>query len=81
MSNPKEKKEILANNFRKELIELLIKYNAELSIDSDSGGSIDLNFDIKDSKGEFIVSDYWLASTTNSIITVKDIERTIQLEY
>lgn len=74
-------REELANNFRKELIELLIKHNAEISIDSDSGGSIDLNFDIKDSKGEFIVSDYWLASTTNSIITVKDIERTIQLEY
>ena len=74
-------KEILANKFRKELIELLIKHNAELSIDSDSGGSIDLNFDIKDSKGEFIILDYWLASTTNSIITVKDIEKTIQLEY
>lgn len=75
-------KEILANNFRKELIELLIKHNAEISIDSDSDseGSIDLNFDIKDSKGLFIVSDYWLASTTNGIITVKDIERTIQLE-
>jgi len=78
---PKEKKEILANKFRKELIELLIKHNAELSIDSDSVWSIDLNFDIKDSEGEFIVSDSWLASTTNSIITVKDIERTIQLEY
>lgn len=74
-------KEILANKFRKELIELLIKHNAELSIDSDSGGSIDLNFDIKDSKGEFIILDCWLASTTNSIITVKDIEKTIQLEY
>ena len=74
-------KEILANKFRKELIQLLIKHNAELSMDSDSGGSIDLNFDIKDSKGEFIISDSWLASTTNSIITVKDIEKTIQLEY
>jgi NADPH-dependent 7-cyano-7-deazaguanine reductase QueF len=74
-------REELANNFRKELIELLTKHNAEISIDSDSGGSIDLNFDIKDSKGEFIVSDSWLASTTNSIITVKDIERTIQLEF
>lgn len=74
-------KEILANKFRKELIELLIKHNAELSIDSDSGGSIDLNFDIKDSKGEFIILDSRLASTTNSIITVKDIEKTIQLEY
>ena len=74
-------REELANNFRKELIELLTKHNAEISIDSDSGGSIYLNFDIKDSKGEFIVSDSWLASTTNSIITVKDIERTIQLEF
>lgn len=75
------KKETLANNFRKELIQLLKKHNAELSIDSDSGGSIDLNFDIKNSNGKFVVADAWLASTTNSIITIKDIERTIQLEY
>lgn len=74
------KKETLANNFRKELIELLKKHNAELGIDSDSGGSIDLNFDIKDSNGELIVSDAWLASTTNGIIAVKDIDKTFQIE-
>ena len=79
---PKEKSEILANNFRKELIELLIKHNAEISIDNYcDGGSIDMNFDIKNSNGEFVVADAWLASTINGIITVKDIERTIQLEY
>jgi hypothetical protein len=74
------KNETLANNFRKELIQLLKKHNAELSIDSDSGGSVDLMVDIKDSNGEFIASDAWLASTTNGIITVKDIEKTFQLE-
>jgi len=74
------KRETLANNFRKELINLLKKHNAELSIDSNSEGSIDLNFDIKDSNGEFIASDVWLGSTTNGIIAVRDIEKTFQIE-
>jgi hypothetical protein len=73
-------KEILSNNFRKELINLLKKHNVELYIDNNSGESIDLNFDIKDSNGEFIASDCWLSSTTNGIVTVADIEKTLQIE-
>jgi len=75
------KKEMLSNKFREELIELLIKYNAQISIDNYcDGGSIDMNFDIKNSNGEFVVADAWLASTINGIIGVEHIKKTFQLE-
>ena len=75
------KKETLANNFRKELIDLLRKHNAELSIDCyGDGGSTDLNFDIYNSSGQFLVADAWLASTGNGVIRVEDIKKTFQIE-
>ena len=72
----------IANDFRKDLIKLLKKHNAELVVSEIDG--LDLYVDIKDSKGKLIVADAILGdsmSTSEAIFGVDDIEKSIQIEY
>ena len=72
----------IANDFRKDLIKLLKKHNAELVVSEIDG--LDLYVDIKDSKGKLIVSDSILGEsmgTSEAIFGVDDIEKSIQIEY
>jgi hypothetical protein len=71
----------IANDFRKDLIELLKKHNAELVVNQITG--LDLYFDIKDSKGTLIVADAILGDSMDSsevIFGVSDIEKSMQIE-
>ena len=71
----------IANDFRKDLIKLLKKHNAELVVSEIDG--LDLYVDIKDSKGTLIVADAILGdsmSTSEAIFGVDDIEKSIQIE-
>ena len=71
----------IANDFRKDLIELLKKHNAELVVNKIDG--LDLYFDIKDSKGTLIVADAILGDSMDSseaIFGVTDIEKSMQIE-
>tara|TARA_R110000822_G_scaffold91133_2_gene210277 strand:+ start:1941 stop:2177 length:237 start_codon:yes stop_codon:yes gene_type:complete len=71
----------IANDFRKDLIELLKKHNAELVVSQIDG--LDLYFDIKDSKGTLIVADAILGDSMDSseaIFGVSDIEKSMQIE-
>ena len=72
----------IANDFRKDLIKLLKKHNAELVVSEIDG--LDLYVDIKDSKGKLIVADAILGdsmSTSEAIFGVDDIKKSIQIEY
>ena len=72
----------IANDFRKDLIKLLKKHNAELVVSEIDG--LDLYVDIKDSKGKLIVADAILGdsmSTSEAIFGVDDVEKSIQIEY
>ena len=71
----------IANDFRKDLITLLKKHNAELVVSEIDG--LDLYVDIKDSKGKLIVADAILGdsmSTSEAIFGVDDIEKSMQIE-
>lgn len=71
----------IANDFRKDLIKLLKKHNAELVVSGND--CLDLCFDIKDSKGALIVADAILGDSMNSseaIFGVSDIEKSMQIE-
>ena len=71
----------IANDFRKDLIKLLKKHNAELVVSEIDG--LDLYVDIKDSKGKLIVADAILGdsmSTSEAIFGVDDIEKSMQIE-
>ena len=54
----------IANDFRKDLITLLKKHNAELVVSEIDG--LDLYVDIKDSKGKLIVADAILGDSMST---------------
>ena len=71
----------IANDFRKDLITLLKKHNAELVVSEIDG--LDLYVDIKDFDGKLIVADAILGdsmSTSEAIFGVDDIEKSMQIE-
>ncbi len=71
----------IANDFRKDLITLLKKHNAELVVSEIDG--LDLYVDIKDYDGTPIVADAILGDsmhTSEAIFGVDDIEKSMQIE-
>lgn len=70
-----------SNSFRKDLIELLEKYNAEITVTNTDG--MDITFSMKDEAGNYIIADSMLTYNSSDYEIVcepKDIKKHFQIE-
>ena len=72
---------IKSNSFRREFIELLEKYNAEITVTNTDG--MDISFSMKDENGKYTIVDSTLTYNSSDYEIVcepKDIKKHFQIE-
>ena len=72
---------IKSNSFRREFIELLEKYNAEITVTNTDG--MDISFSMKDGNGKYTIVDSTLTYNSSDYEIVcepKDIKKHFQIE-
>jgi len=77
---PKDKAK-KSNSFRNDLIELLEKYNAEITVTNTDG--MDITFSMKDEAGNYIIADSMLTYNSSDYEIVcepKDIKKHFQID-